>query len=54
MKRLVTVDLDKSSYIWVITKDRAEWKKLSVSAEDVSKEVSALRAGLNPNAANAI
>ena len=47
---LVAVDLDKSSYIWVITKDRAEWKELSVSAEDVSDEVSALRAGLNPDA----
>ena len=46
---LVTVDLDKSSYIWVVTKDRAEWKRLSVSAEDVSKEVETLRAGLNPN-----
>src|SRR4029077_15446940 len=33
-KALVTVDLNKSSYIWVITKDRAEWKQLSVSAED--------------------
>jgi CHAT domain-containing protein len=47
---LVTVDLDKSSYIWVITKDRAEWKQLSVSAQDVSEEVIALRAGLNPDA----
>ena len=46
---LVAVDLDKNSYIWVITKDRAEWKKLTISAEDVSKEVQALRAGLNPN-----
>ena len=46
---LVAVDLDKSSYIWVVTKDRAEWKELSVSAEDVSKEVETLRAGLNPN-----
>ena len=44
---LVAVDLDKSSYVWVITKDRAEWKYLSVSAEDVSKEVETLRTGLN-------
>ena len=36
---LVTIDLDKKSYVWVITKDRAEWKELSVSAEDVSKLV---------------
>ena len=47
---LVTIDLDKKSYVWVITKDRAEWKELSVSAEDVSKEVETLRTGLNPDA----
>jgi CHAT domain-containing protein/Tfp pilus assembly protein PilF len=45
---VITIDLDKKSYVWVITKDGAEWKELSVSAEDVSKEVEALRAGLNP------
>jgi CHAT domain-containing protein len=45
---LVNVDLDRRSYVWVITKDRAEWKELSVSAEDVSKAVSTLRTGLNP------
>ena len=47
---LVTIDLDKKSYVWVITKDRAEWKELSVSAEDVSKSVETLRTGLNPDA----
>ena len=47
---LVTIDLDKKSYVWVITKDRAEWKELSVSAEDVSKAVETLRTGLNPDA----
>ena len=47
---VVTIDLDQKSYVWVITKDRAEWKELSVSAEDVSKEVGTLRAGLNPDA----
>ena len=46
---VVTIDLDQKSYVWVITKDRAEWKELSVSAEDVSKEVETLRTGLNPN-----
>ena len=45
---LVAVDLDKKSYVWVITKDRAEWKELSASAADVSKEVKTLRDGLNP------
>ena len=34
---LVTIDLDKKSYVWVITKDRAEWKELAINAEDVSK-----------------
>jgi CHAT domain-containing protein len=48
---LVTIDLDKKSYVWVITKERAEWKELFwVSAEDVSKSVETLRTGLNPNA----
>ena len=46
---LVTIDLDQESYVWVITKDRAEWKELSVSAEDVSKEVETLRTGLDPD-----
>ena len=46
---LVTIDLDVTSYVWVITKDRAEWKELLVSAENVSKAVGTLRAGLNPN-----
>ena len=47
---VVTIDLDQKSYVWVITKDRAEWKELSVSADDVSKEVETLRIGLNPDA----
>ena len=46
---IVAVDLDKKSYVWVITKDRADWKELSVSAEDVSKDVGILRTGLNPD-----
>ena len=46
---VVTIDLDQKSYVWVITKDRAEWREISVNAEDVSKEVETLRAGLNPN-----
>ncbi len=45
---LVTIDLDKESYVWVITKDRAEWKELAINAEDVSKLVETLRAGLDP------
>ena len=46
---LVIMDLDKSSYAWVITKDRAEWRQLSVSSDDVAKEVATLRAALDPN-----
>jgi tetratricopeptide (TPR) repeat protein len=46
---LVTVDLDEESYVWVITKDRAEWKQLTVSAESVSALVEKLRIGLNPD-----
>ena len=37
---LIVVDLDDATAIvWVITKDRAEWNELSVSAEDASKAV---------------
>jgi CHAT domain-containing protein/Flp pilus assembly protein TadD len=46
---LVTIDLDKKSYVWVITKDRAEWKELTINAEDVSESIETLRTGLNPN-----
>ena len=46
---LVTIDLDARSYVWVITKDRAQWKELSITAGDVSKEVETLRTGLNPD-----
>jgi CHAT domain-containing protein/Tfp pilus assembly protein PilF len=52
---LVTVDLGensdlgKNSYVWVITKNGAEWKEISVSAEDVSKAVVTLRGALDPN-----
>ena len=46
---LITIDLDKDSYVWIITKDQAEWKYLPISAEDVSEEVATLRAGLDPD-----
>jgi CHAT domain-containing protein len=45
---LVAVDLDKTSYVWIITNNRAEWRQLSVSAEDVSKAVATLRVALDP------
>jgi CHAT domain-containing protein len=47
---LIAIDLDLKSNVWVITNDRAEWKVLSVSAEDVSEEIETLRIGLDPNA----
>jgi CHAT domain-containing protein len=46
---LVMFNFDKRSFAWVITKDRAEWKELSVTAHDIAKEVATLRAGLNPD-----
>jgi tetratricopeptide (TPR) repeat protein len=45
---LIIVDLDEESYAWIVTKNRAEWKQLSVSAEDVSKAVAILRVALDP------
>src|SRR5215467_11538142 len=45
---LIVVDLDDKSYAWIVTKNRAEWKQLSVSAEDVSKAVAILRVALDP------
>jgi tetratricopeptide (TPR) repeat protein len=46
---LVSIDLDKRSHVWVIRKDRAEWKELAINAEDVSKPVETLRTGLDPD-----
>jgi CHAT domain-containing protein/Tfp pilus assembly protein PilF len=45
---LIIIDLDKKSYAWIVTKNRAEWKQLSVNAEDVSKAVAILRVALDP------
>jgi hypothetical protein len=45
---LIAFDLDARSYAWVITKDRASWKQLSINATEAAKEVTALRAGLEP------
>ena len=45
---LVVIALgDKSSYVWAITHNGAEWKQLSVGADDISKQVAALRGRLN-------
>src|SRR6516225_139937 len=45
---LIIVDLEKESYAWIVTKNRAEWKQLSVSAEEVSKTFAILRLALDP------
>ena len=45
---LIVIDLDtKKSYVWAITRRAADWKELAVSAAEVSKSISALRALLN-------
>ena len=46
---LVVFDLDQHSYVWVVTKDRADWKEIQISAAEVSKTVETLRAALNPD-----
>ncbi len=44
----IAVDLDENSYVWIVTKNRAEWRQLSINAEDVSKAVAKLRVALDP------
>ena len=48
---LVVIDLaaksGAKSYVWAITRSAADWKELAVAAPDISKAVSALRAGLD-------
>ena len=38
---------DKKSYVWAVTQHQADWKELTVTTAEVSKAVSALRAGLD-------
>ena len=45
---LVAFDIGARSYVWAITKVRAGWKQLPISAAEVAEEVTALRAALNP------
>jgi tetratricopeptide (TPR) repeat protein len=45
---LVVIDLDEYSYVWVVTKDRADWKAILITAAQASKTIETLRAGLNP------
>ena len=46
---LVVIDLDRYSYVWVVTKDHADWKAILIPAEQASKTIETLRAALNPN-----
>ena len=46
---LVVFDLDQHSYVWVVTKDRADWKEIQIPAAQASKTVETLRAALNPD-----
>jgi CHAT domain-containing protein/tetratricopeptide (TPR) repeat protein len=46
---LVVIDLDEKSYVWVVTKDRAEWKEVQIPAGQASKTIETLRAALNPD-----
>jgi tetratricopeptide (TPR) repeat protein len=45
---LIVFDFDATSYVWVISTDQADWKQLPVSANEVAKEVMALRSELEP------
>jgi CHAT domain-containing protein/Tfp pilus assembly protein PilF len=45
---LIAFDIDARSHVWVITKDRAAWKELSISAAEIAELVTGLRAALDP------
>ncbi len=36
------------SFVWAVTKDRAEWAQLDIGAEALAREVTTLRLGLDP------
>ena len=44
---LVVISLGAVSYTWTITRTTADWKELSISADEVSKSVAALRSRLD-------
>jgi CHAT domain-containing protein len=46
---LVVIDLDKKSYVWVVTNDRVDWKEVQIAAGQASKTIETLRAALNPD-----
>ena len=44
---LIVIHLDaKKSYVWAITRSAADWKELAVTADEITKKVSALRGWL--------
>jgi CHAT domain-containing protein/Tfp pilus assembly protein PilF len=43
---IVALEADKS-YVWAITRSSADWKELTVTAQQVSQRVAALRTGLD-------
>jgi CHAT domain-containing protein/tetratricopeptide (TPR) repeat protein len=46
---LIVTSLGANSYVWAISREKAEWKELANSADDVGKQVSVLRAQLDPD-----
>jgi CHAT domain-containing protein len=46
---LVVIDLDEYSFVWVVTKDRADWKAILIPAAQASKTIETLRAALHPD-----
>jgi CHAT domain-containing protein/Tfp pilus assembly protein PilF len=45
---LVIVNLDaKKSYVWAVTRSAADWKKLAVTADEITKKVTSLRGWLD-------
>jgi CHAT domain-containing protein len=43
---LLVFDFDAQSYVWIITKNNADWTELKISAKDLDAQVRALRAWL--------
>jgi CHAT domain-containing protein len=45
---VIASDFAETSYVWVITKSFADWRRLSIRADDLAKEVTTLRRALDP------
>jgi CHAT domain-containing protein len=46
---LIVTSLGAKSYIWAISREKAEWKELGISADELSRQVAALRSELDPD-----